>query len=107
MNEQTNLTNNVTPSTPVTNTQVVPIVDAINAELGTTPVQQPQTTAPVQDVPAIPVVNVQTPVTNTVVPPQGETILTESQDSSTLDVLSDTPETVQDVQNIDVSIPFM
>ena len=107
MNEQTNLTNNVTPSTPVTNTQVVPIVDAINAELGTTPVQQPQTTAPVQDVPAIPVVNVQTPVTNTVVPPQGETILTESQDSSTLDVLSDTPETVQDVQNIDISIPFM
>ncbi len=107
MNEQTNLTNNVTPTTPVTNTQVVPIVDAINAELGTTPVQPPQATAPVQDVPAIPVVNVQTPVTNTVVPPQGETILTESQDSSTLDVLSDTPETVQDVQNIDISIPFM
>lgn len=107
MNEQTNLTNNVTPTTPVTNTQVVPIVDAINAELGTTPLEQPQIAAPVQDVPAIPVVNVQTPVTNTVVPPQGETILTESQDSSTLDVLSDTPETVQDVQNIDVSIPFM
>ncbi|MCR5483077.1 MAG: DUF87 domain-containing protein [Bacilli bacterium] len=40
------------------------------------------------------------------VEPAGQTVLTENNDSSMLDVL-DSNQPVQDVQNIDVSIPFM
>jgi len=94
MNEQTNITNNQTPVTPVNNTQVLPIGDALfNPD------------AKVQETPAVNLGAAPAQVAS--IQPTGETVLTDSPESTTLDVLSDTPETVQDVQNIAIRNPFM
>ena len=66
-------------------------------------VQQPMPqVAPIPDL-------VQSPIPNIVAQPEntGNTVLTESNDTTMVDVLDEEQQAVQDVQNIDISIPFM